>query len=194
MKGRTQPPAVCAADANCLWYASYIAFAAFVFAMIEIEIEGKHGWCENLPTPHIGSSKHSLTVYHVLAFCFILTMTFSVFAARPALWSAQEGAFVFSILLMFFALEDVYWFILNPHYGITKINTAWWHVTCNNVPVIYIALPTLAAVIAGFAGYLSQFGSSLLAMGGVTLGVAVISPLYHFIYNRIHSAEDEVDE
>ena len=58
----------------------FVVIAAALFAKIEIEIEGPHGWAEKLPTWRIENhflldwlfGGRSLTGYHVWAFAFVL--------------------------------------------------------------------------------------------------------------------------
>ena len=58
----------------------FVVVAAFLFAKIEIEIEGRHGWAENLPTWRVEHhflldwffGGRSLTGYHTWTFIFVL--------------------------------------------------------------------------------------------------------------------------
>jgi hypothetical protein len=60
----------------------FVIVAAFLFAKIEIEIEGQHGWAENLPTWRIEDhflldwffGGRSLTGYHTWTFVFVLVL------------------------------------------------------------------------------------------------------------------------
>lgn len=113
-----------------------IFVAAFLWAMMEIQIEGKSGWAADLPTWRI--EKHlildifyggrPLTGYHVWAFLFV----FFVFHS-PILWGYPwSWTMEFKIIGaydLFWVVEDFLWFVMNPHYGWRKFSPqeVWWH-------------------------------------------------------------------
>lgn len=114
----------------------FVLVAAVAWAKMEIEIEGKHGWAEKLPTWRI--EKHllldlfyggrPLTGYHVWAFSFVFfAFHFPFFWNAPWTWRAECG--VIAAYDFFWVTEDLLWFVLNPHYGWKKFGPAevWWH-------------------------------------------------------------------
>ncbi|MFN0117363.1 MAG: hypothetical protein ACKVQC_03595 [Elusimicrobiota bacterium] len=117
-------------------YILFIFFASFVWAKMEIEIEGKDGWAANLPTWRV--EKHPLldwlyggrplTGYHVWAFTFVFGMFHLPFVWN-GYWSVRQELNVIGAYDLFWVSEDFLWFVLNPHYGWKKFNreNVWWH-------------------------------------------------------------------
>ena len=86
----------------------------------------------------------------------------SVFFMNPRKFNIANLAYIFAYTLIFFTLEDFYWFVLNPYYTLdgTNLKTgkkAWWHYKIGSVPVLYIALPLIALSLCMYAGYLRAF-------------------------------------
>jgi hypothetical protein len=116
---------------------AFVFFAALVFAKLEIEIEGQHGWAAMLPTWRI--EKHflldlflggrPLTGYHVWAFLFVLLSFHLPFFFVPGSWSVRRELHAIGSYTLFWIFEDVLWFLLNPHYGWRKFTreNVWWH-------------------------------------------------------------------
>lgn len=108
---------------------------AFTIAKLEINIEGPHAWGKNLPTWRVKNKlteilfgDQPLTGYHIwfftsalvfLHFPYFIGLDFSVIT-EMRIWAAFFLGMVF---------EDIWWFILNPAYGIKKLNKfdAHWH-------------------------------------------------------------------
>ena len=98
-----------------------ILWAAFVFAKLEIEIEGKHGWAEKLPTWRV--ERHvlldmffggrPLTGYHVWAFLFVFTMFHLPFAWNGS-WSLTGELRVLGGYTLFWIVEDLPLVSLQP--------------------------------------------------------------------------------
>ena len=133
----------------------FVLLAAIAWAKMEIEIEGKHGWAEKLPTWRI--EKHllldifyggrPLTGYHVWAFSFVfLSFHLPFFWNVPWTWRAECR--VIAAYDLFWVIEDFLWFVLNPHYGWKnfKRTFVWWHRRWFlGLPVDYWMLFSLAA-------------------------------------------------
>ena len=123
-----------------LYQAIYLFIVALVLAFLEVQIEGKHGWASKLPTWKPGEvwyarlyrrvmSGKELTGYHLGIFGFVaLFLHYPFFAGTGWSWFAE--ARVISIFLLFSALWDYLWIIINPHYGVWKRRPkkdVWWH-------------------------------------------------------------------
>ena len=119
------------------WYfLGFVVAAAGLFAKLEIEIEGKDGWAEKLPTWRVEShylldwffGGRSLTGYHVWAFAFVACLFHLPFFWQRS-WSLREELQVIGGYLLFWILEDMLWFVLNPHYGWRKFTRehVGWH-------------------------------------------------------------------
>ncbi len=117
-------------------YILYILIGAFFWAKMEIEIEGPHGWASNLPTWKI--DKHilldlfyggrPLTGYHLWAFSVVFFI-FHMPIVWVESWSIRKELNVIGGYYLFWVMEDVLWFILNPNFGWRKFGfkNIWWH-------------------------------------------------------------------
>lgn len=100
---------------------------SLIVALWEIQIEGKYGWAENLPTWKIEDGRivdllgKSITGYHVGLNAFVLAMYHYPFIVGLSSWSlAKELLTIGFGYCWLFLIEDFLWFILNPHYGWKK--------------------------------------------------------------------------
>lgn len=115
-------------------YIAWVLSMAFVFANVEVQIEGSAGWASALPTWRI--ERHWLldifwggrpmTGYHAWIFSFMALVFFSplAFVAR---WRWHDAGLALAGLLLFWIAEDWLWFGLNPAWG-------WAHFTPAHVP------------------------------------------------------------
>ena len=119
-----------------LLFALFVIAAAFTFARVEIEIEGPHGWAENLPTWRISNrwtkllyGSRPLTGYHLWMQLFVVLMAQLPFAlsAWHLTWGRELQ--VVGFIMLFFIIEDFLWFVLNPAYGLRRFRreNIWWH-------------------------------------------------------------------
>jgi hypothetical protein len=171
-------------DHTCLRYTAFIVLVAFLYACIEIEIEGKHGWAEKLPTARLTNTKTSLTVYHVLFFAAMCSLMHFPYITGFT-WSVRNECFTLAMLMAFFLMEDVYWFALNPAYGLSEIPNAWWHrdSLCCSIPKIYFVLAVLIFAFLACSGYGIVPATSRLA--ALSLGVlTIVAPVYRH-YKRL---------
>ena len=111
----------------------YTIILTIITALWEIQIEGKWGWAKLLPTFRINVffrkllGGKALTGYHI----FMLLLFIAIFHAmlHEESWSWEKEFQVFGLLSWFFVLEDVLWFIFNPHYTWKRFRkkTIEWH-------------------------------------------------------------------
>lgn len=108
---------------------------AFVWAKIEIHIEGKNAWAKELPTWKIRNkftniilSGAPLTGYHTWMIVFLL-LAFHLPFFTNTLWSLNTELQVLGVFLFFLIVEDFLWIVINPYYGIRKFNkeSINWH-------------------------------------------------------------------
>lgn len=105
----------------------YIFILATILAILEIQIEGAHGWAKNLPTwrPNPGSpvakiyskmmSGKELTGYHLTMFSFVfLIFNLPFFFGFP--FNLENILKISSLFFIFIALWDFLWFVLNPYH------------------------------------------------------------------------------
>lgn len=132
----------------------FASLIAFMVAKLEIQIEGKEGWAKHLPTyrfknwfSRIFLGEYEMTGYHVW-----LNTTLMTFAHFPFFvgisWSF---ALEFKILGVFFiaaALEDLFWFIMNPEFGIRKFSKQYvpWFRWFGFLPTLHIFYISLASI------------------------------------------------
>jgi len=118
----------------------YLFILAGVLAILEIQIEGKHGWAENLPTWRPKNknwfikfytklmSDREPTGYHMTMFSFVLLILH-----LPYVFGLPFNLFDWSMTVSFFfifvILWDYLWFVLNPHHPLKKFKQEhiWWH-------------------------------------------------------------------
>ncbi len=142
----------------------FTVLIAFVVAKLEIEIEGKNGWAENLPTWRIKNritklfwGEQPYTGYHFWFLMMIIVMShFPIVLGLD--WSWSKELVVWAIFLIASVLEDFFWFILNPHYGIKKFNPihAPWHDKWIwKFPLLYVRLLGTSAILLTGSYFLS---------------------------------------
>lgn len=101
-----------------------VPVAAFLWAKLEVEIEGKDGWAKNLPTWRVENhfllkvflGGRPLTGFHVWAFSFV-GFVFHMPLLWIGRWTWPLEVEIIASLLLFWVLEDFLWFMVNPHYG-----------------------------------------------------------------------------
>jgi hypothetical protein len=120
---------------HIVFFSSLLAIAS-LFALLEIQIEGPHGWAATLPTWRIDNrwtrafySAKPLTGYHLYTLLFSLAVVHLPFGLglTPLTWHAE--ARVLAFFVFFWILEDFLWFVLNPAFGLKRFRPEhiWWH-------------------------------------------------------------------
>ena len=135
---------------------AYFFLIAFVLAHLEIQIEGPHGWAENLPTWRWDSRAvrrwfgKPVTGYHLCLVTLIL-----LFVHVPQLYGGSWEREA-DLLAMFFLLTvtwDFLWFACNRHFGVGRFRKGqiWWFPTWTlGVPRPYLLVIALS-LCAGLA-------------------------------------------
>lgn len=115
---------------------SFLLLSATLFSCIEIQIEGKNGWAELLPTWKIRNkwtkkimADKPLTGYHLYINLFILSILhypYIFFYTCPTIKYELKNL---SFLILFWIIEDFLWFVLNKDFGIKKFRKEdiSWH-------------------------------------------------------------------
>lgn len=150
---------------NHLLFVIGLLVSAYLFALVEIQIEGREGWAAGLPTWRIDNKftrllngNRPLTGYHVYLHLFVLSMLHSPFALGLAVPSWRAEARIFAFLILFWTVEDFLWFVANPAYGLKRFTPkhipwhrrSWWGI----MPRDYWIMPP----IAGLLYWLSYYG------------------------------------
>ena len=98
----------------------FVFLFSIIYSLIEIEMEGKNGWCTHLPTAKNVIS--TFTLYHLLMMVLIILTFYQQFNNKDV-W------LIVFYITMFFFIEDLLWFVLNPYYTIKKYSekNIPWH-------------------------------------------------------------------
>ncbi|MER2526767.1 MAG: hypothetical protein ABTR07_02445 [Candidatus Competibacter denitrificans] len=117
------------------WLLLWVIVLASFFAMVEIQIEGGQGWAAGLPTWRIEQhwlldlfwGGRPMTGYHAWVFSFMF-LAFHLPLAMLGRFSWRLEARCLGGVMVFWVLEDGFWFVLNPAYGLaglTPERVAW---------------------------------------------------------------------
>jgi hypothetical protein len=106
-----------------------VALVAFLLAMVEIQVMGIHGWAAGLPTTwrierHWAldwfAAGRPLTAYHAWLGGFLIAVLHLPMAVLGA-WTVKLEARVLGCLLWLWLARDIWWFALNPAYGLSAV-------------------------------------------------------------------------
>lgn len=113
----------------------FICVASFLFAKVEIAIEGADGWAEKLPTWKLPKSHWAniflghrpMTGYHLWINLFIFFIMHIVYLFQMP--SIEIEFRLVALFILFWTVEDFLWFVLNPAFGLKnfKAEKIWWH-------------------------------------------------------------------
>lgn len=113
-----------------------IALLGCFFAKVEIQIEGPVGWAGSLPTWRVQHhwlldifwGGRPMTGYHAWVFSF-MALVFHAPVLIAGRWSWKLEARMLGCVMLFWIVEDLEWFLLNPAYGWDKLSPAEapWH-------------------------------------------------------------------
>jgi CDP-diglyceride synthetase len=106
-----------------------------VMALLEIQIEGAHGWAANLPTwklsvhlPLVGMwygyKGKPLTGYHIYLWLFSFLLPHVAFLYTK--WTFKKEFNLLSFWVLFTTFEGLLWFVFNPAWG--------WHKFREGIP------------------------------------------------------------
>jgi len=178
----------------------------FLFAAVEVEIEGKHGWAEQLPTWYRVKGwaakifgflfmKKPLTGYHLWMLLLSLLVFHLPYAhGRPFTWPNE--VMTISLYLTWAVFWDFNWFVLNPEYGITKFRPRyiWWHRRWFlGLPLDYWLGVGGPLLVTNFILDERRFMLTMNAcFFGGTLFLVIIAPHYHSWYRFMRRRDDRL--
>ena len=175
---------------------------ALILAALEIEIEGKFGWAENLPTWYRKNRLFSLIVqkkplsgYHLFMFSLLLLFIHACFFLFTE-WSFIRELQVLATWFAVIPVWDFLWFVLNPHYTIHnfKKNKIWWfsknYWVFNLCPFEHLGAWIISIILAYMSGIFIGHIITLFILLDLTLFVTIISPLYHKWYRHMRKKDD----
>jgi hypothetical protein len=179
---------------------------ALLFALVEIEIEGKHGWAMQLPTWFRRTPLYArayafllsgkpLTGYHAIMF-FIPFVSFHIGLAFGQPWSWGLELRLVSAYLVWNVTWDFLWFLLNPHFGWSRFRKGciWWHDGrwVGRMPIDYVnalwmsyAMAALPWIVRGNIGYLVRHTALVAGLALLLLMAALLAPLYQRWYRHM---------
>jgi hypothetical protein len=140
---------------------AFVVVLAFVFAKVEIQIEGDAGWAANLPTWRVEEhwlltifwGGRAMTGYHAWVMSFIV-LIFHLPALITWQWSMQLEARILAALMVFWIVEDFLWFILNPAFGFKRFRPAhvpWHKHWVLGAPVDYWVFMVISCLLFGYS-------------------------------------------
>jgi hypothetical protein len=113
------------------WQGVYFFAIAFSLAMLEIQIEGPHGWAAKLPTwrwepSFMKRAGRPVTGYHLWLTVFMLLLLHLPQGYLGFSW--EREAELLSLFLLLAVVWDFLWFAFNPHFGLARFNRehVWW--------------------------------------------------------------------
>jgi hypothetical protein len=118
----------------------YIFIISLIFAIVEVQIEGAHGWAAKLPTWRPIPSKwyaraykklmsgKELTGYHLSVISFLM-LVFHLPFFFGLKWNISKELDILSIFSLFVVVWDYLWFVVNPKFTIKnfKGDHIFWH-------------------------------------------------------------------
>ena len=164
----------------------YIAIYAILFSLLEIEIEGKHGWAKKLPTQPIF---YTFTTYHIIMNIIV------IFTLIYSLYPNDIYTIIFYIVA-WFLIEDTMWFMLNPYYTISNykkekiswLNNQSWYMGMPMQNYTGLSIMAIAAYLNGS----NKLVYSALIMIITTAITLMLAPLYHSFYMKTHKKNNSL--
>lgn len=197
----------------------FLCVLATLFAVFEIEAEGKYGWAEKFPTwyrvntlparIYARFNNKPLTGYHAALFPVPL-MIFLWPMAATSTWSLSGALAALGTYFGWSVIWDFAWFILNPHYGVRKFRKGqvWWFSDepwlFARIPLSYCVAWTATIQFAALSGGLDGGWVASVLEQCVQLGVYLVfmvllavagAPLFAWYYHTMRRPEsDERDQ
>jgi hypothetical protein len=185
---------------------------ALLFALVEIEIEGPHGWAEKLPTWYRVTpwyarlmafllSGKPATGYHVTMLPIPL-VSFHLGLAFGLPWSWALEARLVSAYLIFNVIWDFLWFVLNPHFGWRRFHKGgvWWHdrrwlgpfpIDYWNGLALSFAIAALPWLLGGTRAVLVTHAIYTAGMMALTAVTALGAPAYRRWYAHMRRPDSD---
>lgn len=189
----------------------WAVFASLV-ACIEIEIEGKHGWAEKIPTWYRVTGRPArlygklnggrpLTGYHLFMFMFP-AMLFHAHFFMGVKWTLDRELIAWAMYFSWCVFWDFHWFVLNPAYK-KRFNreNVWWYSKSKWIlslfPTDYLLGLSTSALLSCLAALcvarLKVFTDHMLLLTiwlAYTLVLIAFSPVYHRWYGKMRGKDE----
>jgi len=116
-------------------YFIFCFISAVLLALLEIQIEGKNGWAERLPTWRfklkildiLPGLQKPITGYHTYFFFSVFFLMHIPFLFMK--WDFHTEVIILSAYVLLTRWEDFFWFVFNPNFGLKKFKKEYisWH-------------------------------------------------------------------
>lgn len=197
---------------HILAVSAFLYVLAVLFAVFEIEAEGRYGWGEKFPTWYRTSgwakiytsfTNKPLTGYHAALF-FVPVLVFLWPMVATSTLTLQGAFAALAAYFAWVAVWDFAWFVLNPFYGVRNFRrtNVWWFASepwIGRVPMSYIsawctslALATVGGGISG--GALNAFGNQIQQLGWYLLATLLLALFGAPLFARYYEAMRRTDE
>lgn len=185
---------------------------ALLFAAVEIEIEGPHGWAERLPTWFRVTPPYArfyglfmrgkpLTGYHAVMFVLPL-WSFHIGFVSGVAWSWAAEATTLAAYMVWVVTWDVLWFIFNPRFGWRRFRKGqvWWHgrtwigrfpIDYWGAVVISLGVAASASLAGGDLAVLRRQVALLAGLAGLTLMTSAGAPAYMRWYRHMRRPDSD---
>jgi len=190
----------------------YLFILALLLALIEIEIEGKFGWAEKIPTWYkktgiskafyLLNGKKPLTGYHLFMLSFLFLIFHLVFFLG-LIWTLQKELFILAIFFILSCNWDFLWFVLNPYYTIKNYrkDKIWWFSQSkwvfNIFPIDYVCAFIIASILIITTALYSNnylividYLTLLITLLALTIITILLSPIYHRWYKEMRKKDE----
>jgi hypothetical protein len=162
---------------------------ALLFAAVEIEIEGPHGWAERLPTWFRVTPPYArlyrlfmrgkpLTGYHAVMFV-LPAWSFHLGFVSGVPWSWAAEATTLAAYMVWVVTWDLLWFLLNPRFGWRRFVRAevWWHSGpwLARFPIDYWSAVVSSLMLAATAAFTTGRFAVVEQQLALTIGLAVLT-------------------
>ena len=182
-------------------FAFYILLFWILLALLEIEIEGEHGWAKHLPTWRKKRDHapiwflRNITGYHTILFLMILFLNHIVYIGFFWWTDFVDEMTILAFHLFLIIYWDFLWFVLNPHFTYKKFRKE--HISWYTDSEWFVGFPMDYWYALGLSGILVWFsfligGNTpmveqflISCLGGWLIWISLIftSPLYHRWYH-----------
>ena len=195
-----------------------LAAWALMMALVEIEIEGRRGWAEDLPTWFrtrgaagrfygLVNGGRPLTGYHLMMFPIPLLVLHYPYVAGAS-WSWAAEAATIAVYLAWLIAWDYLWFVLNPYWGVSRFRRGqvWWYpgLWIGRLPLDYYVAVVLSFAVAALAWPLGHGAGALadqlviaVILATTCLLAMAAAPAYGRWYHRMRrpgtDQRDDVD-
>ena len=159
-------------------------------ALLEVHVEGPHGWAEKLPTWRFDrpwlrklTNGKPITGYHV--YINLVILGFLHYPVILSKWTFVGELRIISQYLLVAVWWDFLWFVTNPHYGLRRFKTEniWWHDKwVLGMPKDYIVGTIASAGVWLLADWLSPLrGTTILewaGLVGIIVALTIVTGLF----------------